>query len=188
MPVFISILGYLLGSIPTAYIAGRMARGVDIRAVGGGNMGAQNAFRQLGAPTGIGVFLIDAAKGMAVILIAQASGISQLSVLTAGTAAVLGHNWPLFLHFRGGRGEATTMGVLLAIVTLPMTIACCLALAVLLKTKNVIKASAAMFVPLPFICWWFETPGLLISYAIWLPCLVAFTHYIRVRSGLLRRA
>jgi glycerol-3-phosphate acyltransferase PlsY len=188
MPLIIIAFSYLLGSIPTAYIAGRLTRGIDIRTVGDYNVGAQNAFRQLGAAAGVSVFLFDAAKGILIILIAQASGISQLSVLAAGTATVIGHNWPVFLGFRGGRGEATTIGILLAVITLPAMIAGSICLAVLAITKDVIKASAAMFVPLPLLCWWFDTPGLLVTYAIWLPCLVAFTHYIRVRPILVRRA
>ena len=188
MPILIVILGYLLGSIPTAYIAGRLARGEDIRRLGDGNMGAQNAFRQLGARTGIAVGVVDALKGMLVVLIAQVSGISQASILLAGTAAVIGHNWPVFLGFRGGRGESTTIGVLLAVITQPMLITGGIAIAVLLKTKNVIKASAAMFIPLPLMCWWLAVPGLLVSYSIGLPCLVGFTHFIRTRQRLVRRA
>ena len=183
-----TILGYIVGSMPTGYIAGRITRGVDIRLVGDGNMGAQNAFRQLGAAAGIWVFLIDAAKGIVVILLAQAADISPLSIVVVGTATVAGHNWPVFLGFRGGRGEAVTIGILLAVVTIPAIIAGILCLAVLWATRDVIKASAAMFIPVPLLCWWFDTPGMMVALAIWLPCLVAFTHYLRVRPGLLRRA
>jgi glycerol-3-phosphate acyltransferase PlsY len=188
MPVLVVILGYLVGSIPTAYIAGRLIKGRDIRCIGDGNMGAQNAFRYLGAQTGITVGIIDAAKGMLAVIIAQAAGISQVSILLTGTAAVIGHNWPVFLDFRGGRGESTSIGVLLVVITQPMLIAGGIALAVLLKTRNVIKASAAMFIPLSLICWWLEVPGLLFSYSIGLPCLVGFTHFIRTRQRLVRRA
>jgi len=188
MPFLIILLSYLLGSIPTAYIAGRLIKGRDIRQMDDGNMGAQNAFRQLGARTGFSVGVIDAVKGILAILIAQIAGISQASVLLAGTAAVIGHNWPAFLGFRGGRGECTTIGVLLTLVTQPMLIAGSAAIMVLLKTRNVIKASAAMFVPLPLICWLLGVPGLLVSYSIGLPCLVGFTHFIRTRRGLAHHA
>ena len=186
MPFLIIVLGYLLGSIPTAYIAGRLIKGRDIRQMGDGNMGAQNAFRQLGAKIGLSVGIIDALKGILAILIAQIAGISQASVLLAGTAAVIGHNWPVFLGFRGGRGECTTIGVLLTLVTQPVLIAGSAATIGLLKTRNVIKASAVMFVPLPLICWWLGVPGLLVSYSIGLPCLVGFTHFIRTRQKLAR--
>jgi glycerol-3-phosphate acyltransferase PlsY len=176
------ILGYFMGSIPTAYIAGRLAKGKDIRQMGDGNMGAQNAFHQLGARIGIAVGLLDASKGAIVILVAQAANIHQLLVLLAGITAVIGHNWPVSLGFRGGRGEATSIGILATLVTVPMLIVGGLAIAVLLKTKNVTKASAALFVPLSVLCWWWGYSGLLIGYSIFLPCLVGFTHYLRTRA------
>jgi glycerol-3-phosphate acyltransferase PlsY len=188
MPFLIIILSYLLGSIPTAYIAGRLIKSRDIRQMGDGNMGAQNALHQLGARIGFSVGIIDAVKGILAILIAQIAGISQASVLLAGTAAIIGHNWPVFLGFRGGRGESTTIGVLLTLATQPVLIAGSAATIVLLKTKNVIKASAVMFVPLPLICWWLGVPGLLVSYSIGLPCLVGFTHFIRTKQGLVHHA
>jgi len=113
MPWLIVILGYFLGSIPTAYVVGRVAKGIDIRQVGDGNVGAANAFHQLGKKIGVTVGLIDA--GLAV-LIAQAADIPQETVLITGVAAIIGHNWPVFLGFRGGRGECTTIGVLLIIL------------------------------------------------------------------------
>ncbi len=188
MPVFTVILGYLLGSIPTAYIAGRLIKGWDIRQMGDGNMGAQNAFRQLGARAGLAVGIIDAAKGALAVLIAYAASISQPAILLVGTAAVIGHNWPVFLGFRGGRGECTTIGVLSVLMFLPMLIVSGLAIAVLLKTRNVIKASIVLFAPLPLLCWWSALPGLLVAYGIWLPCLVGFTHYMRTRQRLMRTA
>ena len=188
MPVFIIILGYLLGSMPTAYIAGRITRGVDIRQMGDSNMGAQNAFRQLSPITGVIVGIIDAAKGALAILIAYAAGISQLSILLVGIAAVIGHNWPVFLGFRGGRGECTTIGVFSVLMTLPMLISGGLAIATLLRTRNVIKTSIALFVPLPLLCWWFAAPGLLIIYSVFLPSLVGLTHYIRIKQRLMHHA
>jgi glycerol-3-phosphate acyltransferase PlsY len=181
MPWLIVILGYLLGSIPTAHIMGRIFRKVDIRKVGDGNMGAQNAFRQLGAKTGVAVGIIDAAKGALAILIAQAVSLSQVTVLLAGAAAVIGHNWPVFLRFRGGRGEATTIGVLLTIITQPMLILATPSILTLVISRNVILASVVLFVPLPFVCWWLGVPGVLIAYGIALPCLVGFTHFLRTR-------
>ncbi len=188
MPAFMVIIGYLIGSIPTAYIAGHITIGSDIRQMGDGNMGAQNAFCQLSLKVGITVGIIDAAKGSLAILIAYAAGISQLSILLVGIAAVIGHNWPVFLGFRGGRGECTTIGIFSVLITLPMLIVGVLAIAILLKTKNVIKASVALFVPLPLLCWWFAIPGMLVIYSIFLPSLVGFTHYIRTRQRLTRPA
>jgi glycerol-3-phosphate acyltransferase PlsY len=182
MPWLIVILGYLLGSIPTAHIIGRI-RKVDIRKVGNGNVGAQNAFRQLGAKTGVAVGFLDAAKGALAIVIAQLANLPQVAVLLAGTAAVIGHNWPVFLRFRGGRGESTTIGVLLATITQPMLILATPSLLALIVSRNVILASAVLFVPLPFVCWWLGVPGVLVAYGIALPCLVGFTHFLRTRQA-----
>jgi glycerol-3-phosphate acyltransferase PlsY len=182
MPWLIVVLGYLLGSIPTAHIMGRIFKKVDIRQVGDGNMGAANAFRQLGAKIGVAVGIIDAGKGALAILIAQAANLSQVAVLLAGAAAVIGHNWPIFLRFRGGRGESTTIGVLLTTITQPMLILAAPTILALIIFRNVIIASAVLFVPLPLVCWWLGVPGMLIAYGIALPCLVGFTHFLRTRQ------
>jgi len=188
MPVFIIIFGYLLGSIPTAYIAGRIIKGEDIRQMGDGNMGVQNTFHQLGPRTGIIVGIIDFLKGALAILIAYAAGIPQATILLAGTAAVIGHNWPVFLGFRGGRGETTTIGVFSVLITFPILITGMLAIAVLLKTGSVLKASIVLFVPLSLLCWWFSLPGIIVVYSMWLPGIVGFTHYIRTKQRLMHPA
>jgi len=182
MPWLIVLLGYILGSIPTAYIAGRLLKGQDIRQLGDGNMGARNAYHELGHKVGVAVFFIDATKGALPVLIAQAAPLSLLMVLITGAAAVVGHNWPIFIGFRGGRGEATTIGVLLALITQPMLILAGPVLATLLIRKNVILASCVLFIPLPLVCWWLGVPGILVSYSIALPCLVGITHFLRTRQ------
>ena len=172
------MLSYLLGCFPSAYIAGRLTRGVDIREIGDGNMGTANAFRELGARTGICVFLADVTKGAAAVLLAQWAGLSQVFILLAGVAAVAGHNWPVFLKFRGGRGEATAIGVLLVLVpqeTFPLLApmgAC------LLATRNVTRSATVLFVPLPLVSWLFGAPAAVIAYSVALPSLVGITHYI----------
>ena len=175
--------GYLLGAIPTAYIAGRLLRGEDIRQMGDGNAGAANAWRQLRAKTGLAVFSIDVGKGFLAILIAQAAGVSQVAILATGTAAVIGHNWPVYISFRGGRGESTAIGVLLTLLLQPMLIVAVPAISVLLLKKNVPLASAFLFIPLPLVCWWYGISGMLIVYSMALPSLVGFTHFLRARQA-----
>ena len=182
MPWLIVVLGYFIGSIPTAYIAGRFVKDVDIRQVGDENMGAANAFRQLGAKVGVTVGIVDAGKGALAVLIALAANIPQTAVLLTGAAVVVGHNWPIFIGFRGGRGESTTIGVLLATITQPMLILAGPALLALLIFRNVILASCVLFIPLPLVCWWLGVPGMLTAYGIALPCLVGFTHFLRTRQ------
>ncbi len=188
MPWLIVPLGYLIGSFPTAYIAGRLLKGKDIRRMGDANMGAANAFRQLGAKVGITVGIIDAAKGVLAVVIAHLANVSQLAVLLTGVAVVVGHNWPVFIGFRGGRGESTTIGVLLAVITLPMLIIAGPAIAAHFILRDTTKAAPFIFVPLPLVCWWLEMPGILIAYSIALPCLVGFTHFLRTRRTATRRA
>jgi glycerol-3-phosphate acyltransferase PlsY len=181
MPWLIVILGYFLGAIPTAYIAGRVVKGIDIRRVGDANVGAANAFHQLGKKIGVAVGLIDAGKGALAVLIAQAADIPQEAVLITGVAAIIGHNWPVFLGFRGGRGESTTIGMLLILVTQPMLILGGVSIVTLFITRNVILASVVLFAPLSLVSWWLGVPGMLVGYGIALPCLVGVTHFLRTR-------
>ena len=183
MTWLIILVGYFLGSVPTAYIASRLLKGRDIRQMGDGNMGARNAYLQLGAKTGTSIFFVDAGKGALAILIAQAASLPQVAVLLTGAAAVVGHNWPVFIGFRGGRGEATTIGILLTLITQPMLILAGPTLATLAIKKNVTLASTVLFIPLPLACWWLGVPGLLVAYSMALPCLVGFTHFLRTRRA-----
>lgn len=179
--MFAIIMGYLLGSFPSAYIAGRRLRGVDIREVGDGNMGTANAWRELGARAGIAVIIVDMGKGAAAMLIATAIGVPLPALLFVGLAAVAGHNWPLFLGFRGGRGAATTIGVLLPLMPGAMVPPLAIAAVPLLITRNVIVAGSFLFIPLPFFAWLLGAPGVYIFYCIALPCVVGLTHLITTR-------
>jgi glycerol-3-phosphate acyltransferase PlsY len=189
MPVWlVIIIGYLLGAVPTAYFAGHLAAGRDIRRLGDENAGAANAYRELGAQAGIVVGIIDAAKGAAVIFIAQAANMSQVVVLCAGAAAVIGHNWPVFLGFRGGRGVSTTIGILFVLVTLPMLILTLPTLLILIIKRNVTPSMAFLFIALPFLDWWLKVPPVLIAYGVALPALVGITTFFRTRPRAVREA
>ena len=117
MPLYLSALGaFLLGSIPTGFLAAR-ARGVDIRQHGSGNIGATNVFRTLGKPLGIFVFLADALKGFAAVwLAARLGGDPVWAGIIAAVAVIAGHNYTPWLGFKGGKGIATSVGVLLALM------------------------------------------------------------------------
>jgi len=189
MPVWLIILiGYIFGSLPTAYLAGRFLMGKDIRQIGDENAGAANAYRELGPAAGILVGVIDAAKGAAVVLIAQAANMSQAVVLFAGTAAVIGHNWPVFLGFRGGRGVSTTIGILLVMVTLPMLILALPTILILILKRNVTPSMAFLFIVLPLVDWWLKVPGVLVIYGIALPALTGITTFFRTRPKAISQA
>ena len=174
------LAGYIIGACPTAYLFGQRLKGKDIRQLGDGNMGARNAYHELGHKTGILIFFIDAAKGSLAVLLCLLFHAPQYITLTTGAAAVAGHNWPVFLGFRGGRGEATTIGILLTLLPVPVLIAAVPSIAVLLIRKNVIFASAVLFVVLFLVNWWRHVPGILVFYAIALPVMVGLTHFSRV--------
>lgn len=107
------VLGYLAGSCPTGYLAAKLVRGEDIRRHGSGNIGATNVGRLMGKPWAIAVAILDMAKGGLVVGTAWAIGVRDPWILSlAGAAGVLGHNYPLWLGFKGGKGVATTFGVL----------------------------------------------------------------------------
>jgi len=114
------ITAYLLGSIPTAYLAGRILQGIDIRQHGSKNVGATNALRVLGRGAGISVLLIDILKGAAAVLLGLALGFSEEIRVLAGIFAICGHNWTVFLNFKGGKGVATSAGVFLALIPLSL--------------------------------------------------------------------
>ncbi|MBU1061975.1 MAG: glycerol-3-phosphate 1-O-acyltransferase PlsY [Candidatus Omnitrophica bacterium] len=127
MPNLILFLGvlvaYLIGSIPTAYIFGRLLKGIDIRQFGSGNVGATNTFRVIGKIPGLIVLLIDMLKGFIcatyiadVFLFISPVIRPELYRVIAGLAVIAGHNWPVFLKFKGGKGVATSAGVVIGLI------------------------------------------------------------------------
>jgi len=158
------ISAYLLGSIPTGYLVAR-AKGIDIRKVGSGNIGATNAFRVLGKPAGMFVLLADALKGaLACTLLTNAllkafdlptSPFDQAMTerVIAGIVAILGHNFTCWLHFKGGKGIATTGGVYFAVAPLSVAIALAAWIIVFIATRYVSLASITAAVALPTAVW-----------------------------------
>ena len=114
------IIGYLLGSFPAAYIITRYIKGIDIREVGLRNMGGANVIREVGKWAGALTLVFDIGKGALSIYIAQLLGVSLPWVLAAGFAAMLGHNYPVYIGFRGGKGVATVMGIFFMLSPLAM--------------------------------------------------------------------
>ncbi|MGA2670993.1 MAG: glycerol-3-phosphate acyltransferase [Dehalococcoidia bacterium] len=167
------IIGYLLGSIPTAYIVARKRKGIDIRNVGSRNMGAANVMREIGTREGIFVGLIDIAKGAGAILIVQTLNISELWVFGAGFAALVGHNFPVFAGFRGGKGSATVIGIFLVLAPLSMLVTLVIVAIPFFTTR---KFSAAIligialvvvgFALLPLFIWLFEDSLMLVRYLL----------------------
>jgi glycerol-3-phosphate acyltransferase PlsY len=158
------VIGYLLGSIPTAYLAGKWIKGIDLRHHGSGNLGFTNAWRQLGMKWSIPVLILDILKGVFAVLIAYALAPgSNLTAILAGMAAILGHNWTIFLRFKGGgKGVATSAGVFLALMPYPFLITLCVFLLLLYTTRIMSVASlggAVALVASATLFRWFDWPG-----------------------------
>jgi len=191
------IASYIIGSIPTAYIFGRVLKGVDIRKFGSGNIGATNAMRVLGKKAGVAVLFLDAFKGFfpvfvigAVLARKQELVSAGLSFMLPGIAAICGHNWTVFLGFKGGKGVATTLGVLIAlsfkVSGLGAVLLYCLAiwLAVFLLLRIVSIASVVMAVALPVLMYLFKQPRALVFTGILLAFFVVLRHRSNIRRFL----
>jgi glycerol-3-phosphate acyltransferase PlsY len=175
----LAVFAFLLGSIPTGYLVGR-SRGIDIRKSGSGNIGATNVFRTLGKGPGIFVFVCDALKGLAAVLLSRAllgsawlpdpAGFSPATAgITAGIAAILGHNFTPWLGFKGGKGIATSAGVLLGLMPMAMLGALAAWLILFRTTRYVSVASMAAAVSLPL------TTGALVLFGGLDPALLWFS-------------
>ena len=185
------IIGYLLGSIPTAYIVGRKRKGIDIRDIGSRNMGAANIMREIGIHEGIFVAVIDVAKGAGAILTAQALNVSEPWVFGAGFAALVGHNFPVFAGFRGGRGTATVIGIFLvlapqsALVTLAMVV---IPFFVTLRFSAAILIGVALgfvgFALLPLFIWLLEGSLMLVCYVLTIDIFMLVRNLSRVKQVL----
>jgi glycerol-3-phosphate acyltransferase PlsY len=146
----VAVASYLIGAIPASFIMGKLARGIDLRQHGSGNLGAANTFRVLGAKAAIPVLLFDIGKGFVAVWYLSKLGNGTIwYALMAAVAVVIGHNYSVFVRFSGGKGVGTTAGAFLALA--PQAVAACVAvwLIALFATKIVSVASMAAAVLLP---------------------------------------
>jgi glycerol-3-phosphate acyltransferase PlsY len=186
-PTLIAIAAgsYLLGSIPFGYILVRVFQGVDVRSIGSGNIGATNVARTGGKGLAIATLVLDALKGwLPVFLVLTVSGIStsgpaQLHTMAtlAALCAVIGHMFPVWLGFRGGKGVATGLGVFLALAPNAVLVALALFVAIVVFTRYVSLGSILAAAAFPAALWWldrdsFPTPALAMCAAIALLVIV----------------
>ena len=153
------VIGYLLGSIPSAYIAAHLVKGKDIRQLGSGTVGGFNVYREVGAKVGVVVAIADMGKGAASIAIAhQLLGVSQPFVLAAGLATIIGHMWTPFLKFHGGMGMGTTVGAMAILLPLygcwqQLLIFFGVIAVPLFITRNIALSMLMALLALPIILW-----------------------------------
>jgi glycerol-3-phosphate acyltransferase PlsY len=175
-------VSYLLGSIPTGYLVAK-ARGIDIRSVGSGNIGATNVFRILGKPAGVTVLLIDALKGfIACRFVAFGpSAPSEAHQMVAGLFAILGHNYTCWLRFKGGKGIATSAGVLLALTPAGFAITLATFLIVLALSRIVSLSSIIAAAVLPVGVWLAGGSTKMMALTSFLAVMAIYKHKANIR-------
>lgn len=176
------VIGYLLGSFPAAYLIAKYRKGIDIREVGVRNMGAGNVMREVGMWEGVVSAVADIGKGSATIFIAQMLSVSQPWLLVAGLAAILGHNFPVYIGFRGGKGVSTLIGVFLVLSPLAMGISLLIIGIALLFTRHIFTSVA---IAAPFFLaaiWQVEKSPILLFYALGIVSFVLFRSRHRLKE------
>lgn len=162
--IFLIIGAYLLGSVPFAYLVAKWSRGIDIRQYGSGNIGATNVIGVTSKWLGILVTILDLGKGMVMVGVAYLVGLDITQQVIIGLAAIIGHNWSVFLRFSGGRGVLTTLGIVLILPVInnlvPWEIVVFLAIMAVawLIIHNIPLGIAAGIAALPLVSWGFSEP------------------------------
>jgi acyl phosphate:glycerol-3-phosphate acyltransferase len=183
------LLGYLAGSVPFAFLLARRA-GIDVRVVGSGNVGAANVMRASGVGRAIVVMALDVAKGAAAVALAQlTSGGAALAAMT-GTAAIVGHIYPVWLKFHGGKGVAVAAGVFAVLAPMATAIAAVMFVITVWATRYVSLGSLAATLALPPTAWLIGAPAGVVGAASGSAALIVFRHRTnlrRLREGTERR-
>jgi acyl phosphate:glycerol-3-phosphate acyltransferase len=183
------LIGYLAGSVPFAFLLARR-RGVDVRVAGSGNVGAANVMRTTGMGRAVAVMALDVAKGAAAVLAVQlAAGGASLAALT-GAAAIVGHIYPVWLRFHGGKGVAVAAGVFSVLTPMATGVAASLFLVTVWLTRYVSLGSIAATVALPPVAWWSGAPPAVVIAAAVSGVLILFRHRAnlgRLRAGTERK-
>jgi acyl phosphate:glycerol-3-phosphate acyltransferase len=179
------VIGYLLGSISFSFLIGKLGKGIDIREHGSGNAGATNTLRVLGKRAAISVLLLDVLKGVLAVWIGKwlAPDIEWVPILS-GLASIIGHNWPIFFGFRGGKGIATTIGVVATLCFLPALIAGLIAILSIVFTRYVSLGSLIFTVLLPVMVWWMDRG----EYILIASVAIMIFAFVRHRSNIVKLA
>lgn len=175
MEIILILFGYLLGSVPTGFILGSMA-GVDVRKAGSGNVGATNVARVAGKRQGILTLIGDTAKGVVPVILALQMGANLTTTVMAGAAAFVGHLYPVFLKFRGGKGVATALGVFVALAPVAALVLILTFIAIALSSRIVSVGSIATAMAAPLILWLFSYPPIVVGMAVFIAAAITLRH------------
>lgn len=176
------VCAYVIGSVPSAYVMGRLRKGVDIRQIGSRSMGAMNVFYQIGFAEGLAVLAVDIGKGVAAVALARWLDVPLYAQLLAGGAVVVGHAYTVFLKFRGGRGGATCIGILIYLMPWGIPFyAAIFGLSLLLTHYPTLSYSLA-FLCFPFVAWLKYHSVELIVFSIAILLLPALKYIPRIRE------
>jgi glycerol-3-phosphate acyltransferase PlsY len=182
-------VAYLVGSIPFAFLLAHH-RGIDLRRAGSGNVGAANVLRTTGVRAAILAMMLDALKGAIAVLTARSLAVEPVTVVVAGVASVVGHAYPVWLRFRGGKGVATSAGVFALLAPEALAIACSVFLIVVILTRFISVGSIAGALTLVLAAAMSDAPGVVAAGATASAIVVIYRHrenLARLRAGTERR-
>ncbi len=183
------VIGYLLGSFPSAYIVTRLMTGKDIRQLGGGNVGARNTYREVGLGAATVVAIFDMGKGAAAVAIAHRLlnvPLHELEpfVLAAGVTAVAGHMWSVYLKFSGGNGLGATIGVLAVVMPWELLIVLALMLVLTAFTRNLVLSLNISLLSLPVSAWFLDKSWLPVVFVVLLIVIMILNFIPTARAAL----
>ncbi|KIL41531.1 hypothetical protein SD70_06585 [Gordoniibacillus kamchatkensis] len=185
MFIAISLLvSYLIGAINFSFLYGKLVRGIDIREHGSGNAGATNTLRVLGKGPGIMVLVLDVLKGVAAVAVGDWAASPQQGwvPVACGLLAIVGHNWPVYFGFRGGKGVATTIGAMAMLAFVPTLIACAIAVAAIAISRFVSLGSLLIVLALPVLLLIMHRPPEI----FWASVVLCLFVFIRHRSNIVK--
>lgn len=184
------LLGYGLGSLPLGYLVASRAKGIDLRRVGSGNVGAANTYRSAGLAAALIVILVDVAKGASSVFFAARFGSGAADPVAAGVAAIIGHVYPVWLRFHGGKGVATACGVFWMLAPLATAISATAFVIVVWMTRYVSLGSVVATMVLPPLAWFTDKSVPVVIGAALAAMLIVQRHranLARLQQGVERR-
>ena len=173
--VLLIIFAYVMGSVPSGYILGKMS-GIDVRSIGSGNIGATNVVRALGKGRGALTLFADAAKGYLPVWVALRLEVGAVTIVLVAIAAFLGHLYPLFLNLQGGKGVATALGALLASQPMATLVLIVVFGVAVLASRIVSLGAIAAAIAAPVVLWFFSQSPVFVAMGVFLSAMVILRH------------